>query len=106
MTAWQLSGFALAAIVGYVARRLIERYQEEQRERAVMALGDMGRRRRRRKSIEEKRAIWLLGAMTGWSVSAYLHTHEWEAVAWALLGLYGLLDVRRMNLQLVRRRSR
>jgi hypothetical protein len=98
MTAWQLSAFALAALCGYAGRLAIERYQEEQRERAVIALGGMGRRRRHQRINGERRAIWLLGVLTGWSASAYLHTHEWEAVAWALLGAYGVIDVRRLNL--------
>lgn len=105
MTAtWKVSGFALALVTGYLVRRFIERFQEAGRERAVLALGGLRRKRRSRKLIEEKRATWMLGVIAGWAMAAFLRTHEWEAGAWVLLGLYGLLDVRALNAQLTRRR--
>jgi hypothetical protein len=59
---------------------------------------------RNRNLLTEKRAIWLFGAMTGWFGAAYVTTHNWELLAWALLGTYGLLDVAALNEQLSRRR--
>ena len=111
-SAWKLSAFALAVVIGYLVRRLIERHQERQRERAVLALGAMSPplHRRSRKRIENQRAAWAFGALTGWAMSAYLFQHGgWEAIIWGVLGTYGLLDTSRLNrttAKRVRKRSR
>lgn len=102
-----LSLFALAAAIGYLARRLVERYQEHQRERAVLALSGLPRKRRSRKRIENLRATWAMGALTGWATAAYVFKHGgWESLIWALLGAYGLVDVARFNAKLTRASTR
>lgn len=101
---WSPWLFVLALAVGYLARRIIERYQEDQRDRALLALGNRRPKRPSRNLLTEKRAIWLFGALTGWASLAYVHTHEWEAACWALLGVYGLVDVKRLNRKIRSRR--
>jgi len=103
---WKLSIFALAVAVGYLARRIIERYLEHQRERALIGLSSRPLKRRSRKSITEKRATWLFGAMTGWCLADYMQTRHWELGAWALLGMYGLLDIAALNATVARRVTR
>jgi hypothetical protein len=106
MAFWKLSIFVLAVAVGYLARTVIGRYQEQQRERALAVLS--ARRQKRRSSTRkgERLATWLFGAMTGWSIAAYMQTHNWELGAWALFGMYGLLDIAALNAKLTRRVTR
>ena len=100
-----LGRFAFLIAVGLLVRRILDRYEEAERERALHGLADQ-RPQVDRNLLTEKRAIWLFGAMTGWSGAAYVQTHNWELLAWALLGMYGLLDIAALNATVTRRRTR
>jgi hypothetical protein len=52
--------------------------------------------------LDEKRASWTLGLMSGWFLAGAFATHSWSLVPLALIGAYGLLDIKGMN----ERRSR
>lgn len=80
---------------GFIPPRSPERVRaDEERERSKTPLGP--------EPIKEQRAAWALGLMTGWFLAGCWVTRSWELLPWALIGLYGLFDVKRANEKLRR----
>lgn len=47
--------------------------------------------------IDNQRAVWALGLMSGWFLAGAFATHSWQLVFLALIGAYGFLDIKGMN---------
>ena len=56
--------------------------------------------------MTEERACWAMGAISGFAAAIAWAHHSWEPLPWTAFGLYGLVDVKRLNAKLRGRRYR